>query len=346
MINPYSNVIWQDSQHITSCSHFHCSTRDGVIKAYEKGMRHFAISNYYPSKPLYPLGAYFSNLPSDIISSPNAEHVQIVDENLHLSGLGSLWESGKPIGADGIHIGVGDVWRVAATNILANLQYVNGGGLVINHPKWSGISIKTIKKMLDYDPKVLGIEIYNGDIALGTNAEVGWALDKWDEVLKTGRRAWGFCVQDWDVNAVGRLGCNVLLVDEITEQKCLEAYRKGNFYGRLQLTSNLKFSNISYNNSSNVLTVKAENANWISIVYGVKGKIYRERYDNITECSYNVPSGATYVRVEAGKWGANNHTTGSAFYNESSDVIFSNPIMLTDSITEFDKKRQNTLLWF
>jgi hypothetical protein len=321
------------------------STKDGVIKAYDKGLRHFAISNYYPSKPLYPLGNHFSDLPSDIISSPNAEHVQIVGENLHLSGLGSLWESGEPIGEDGIHIGVGDVWQFAVTNILANLQHSNGGGVVINHPKWSGISVKTIKKMLDYRPEVLGVEIYNGDIALGSRSATGWAIDQWDEVLNTGRRAWGFCVQDWDVNVVGRIGCNVLLVDAFTEEKCLEAYRNGNFYGRLQISSNLKFSNIAYDSNTKKLTVKTENADWIDIIYGIKGKVYRQRYDNTAECSYNVPSGATYIRVEAGKKGENTHTLVDTFYNDCSDVIFSNPIMLVDSIID-GKKKQNTIMWF
>lgn len=351
MKNPYENVVWSSNHHVPSCSHLHTATNDSLNKAYARGLRHIPFSNYYPSKPKYPLSDYFSNIPTDVLSSPNAEHVRMTNaycDALHISGLGSLWESGEPL-VDGKYVGVENTWEYAFTNIINNLQYPSGGGVIINHPnfiKGATIPVGVMKEMLDYDPAVLGMEIYNSDIALGTGAENGWALDKWDEVLKTGRRAWGFCVQDWDINEIDRMGCNVLLVDEYTEKKCLEAYRNGSFYGRLQITSNLKFSNISYNDSTRVLQAKAENANWISVVYGINGKVYRERY-NANEISYTVPSNATYIRVEAGKLGAAAHSTGETIFDDSSDVIFSNPIMLTDTIVEYEKKkRQNTLMWF
>lgn len=314
MINPYKDVDWSSSQHIQSFSHRHLYNDATFHEAYERGFRHFPCSNYYPSTPWYPLSSRFNNVPSDVLGAPNAEHHNMILDGvlrsgLHMNGLGSTWTSGKYQGET--PVGVNNTWEYAVDNIIKNLQYPTGGGITINHPVWSGLSTIDAMRILDYDERVLGIEIYNDSCEYDN--KTGWALDYWDTILKTGRRAWGFCVEDWRFT-----GRNILLVDEFTEQKCLEAYRNGNFYGKINDTD-LRFNGITL--SSNTLSVKTNNATSIKIVVDGNATEY-----NGNEVSHTLPNAPTYVRVEA-------HT--------DSDSIFSNPIL-------FDKKRKNknVLLWY
>lgn len=317
MINPYKDVNWGTNQHIASFSHRHLYNDATFQAAYERGFRHFPCSNYYPSAPWYPLSSRFNNVPSDVLGAPNAEHHNMIldgvlKSGIHMNGLGSRWSSGTYQGQK--PIGVSNTWEYAVDNILANLQFPTGGGVTINHPVWSGLSTQDAMRFLDYDERVLGIEIYN-DTCEEDN-KTGWALDYWDTILKTGRRAWGFCVEDWSYK-----GRNILLVDEFTEQKCLEAYRNGNFYGKINNTD-LRFEGISLASDNTTLTVKTNNATSIKFVVNGVATEYRA-----SEAKHVLPNAATYVRVEA-------HT--------DSDSIFSNPIMFDRR----NKKRQNVLLWY
>jgi hypothetical protein len=320
MINPYKDVKWGTDQHIASFSHRHLYNDATFQAAYERGFRHFPSSNYYPSAPWYPLSSRYNNVPSDVLGAPNAEHHNMIlngklNSDLHMNGLGSTWKSGNYKNYD--PVGVSDTWEYAVDNILANLQFPTGGGVTINHPVWSNLSVYDVMRILDYDERVLGIEIFNESCEIDKDrGPKGWALDYWDTILKTGRRAWGFCVEDWAYR-----GRNILLVDEFTERKCLEAYRNGNFYGKINNTD-LRFESISLASDNTTLTVKTNNATSIKFVVNGVATEYRA-----SEAKHVLPNAATYVRVEA-------HT--------DSDSIFSNPIMF-DRRT---KKRQNVLLWY
>ncbi len=417
MINPYKDVNWDGCQRVVSSSHYHCQSRQQVIKAYEQqGMRHFAFSNYHKARPYYlntdfpevtdqtvndKFAEIVNQLGTSVFESPNAEHSHMTDEgcgSLHLNGLGSTWESGYHASGedengetiykddDGNIVenakpGVNNTWQYAVDNILANLKYPSGGGVTINHPNYpysdyygysKTIAVDIIKNILDYNPLVLGLEIFNGSVAKGLHPTTGWALEKWDEVLKTGRRAWGFCTPDWDNKLIElRHGRSILLIDgEPTEQKCLEAYRNGNFYGQIgkrganstathqTIDCDLRFKSINFDKTTRELSVDTDGtASWINIIYGVRGVVYRKKIEG-TCCSFTVPANATYVRVEACEEGVNRHTgtTGTSdkdtentvytyvddpvYYGDCSDVIFSNPIMFGK------KKRQNVLMWF
>jgi len=100
--------------------------------------------------------------------------------------------------------------------------------------------------MLDFDERVLGIEIYNdysakrnwsetANYKAPSESEPGFSLNLWDRILSTGRRCWGFCVPDHSVGKDGNWdGRSILLVSECTEYDCLKAYRQGQFYGCLK----------------------------------------------------------------------------------------------------------------
>lgn len=117
------------------------------------------------------------------------------------------------------------------------LLYPDGGGITINHPTQTGI--EQYIEMLDFDDRVLGIEVWNDRRWFGIqdSAPHDRYYRHWDALLSTGRRVFGFFVKDHMRFARGR---NVLLVPEIDhleaeerEQVLLRAYREGSFFGVL-----------------------------------------------------------------------------------------------------------------
>lgn len=122
------------------------------------------------------------------------------------------------------------------------LLHADGGGITLNHPTGKR---DDYLPMLDFDPRVLGIEVWN-QLTSGFGSEKGFYdnaggpapdhfLGLWDEILATGRRCWGFFVKDH--NTYGR-GRNVLLVpppedldSASREAAALRAYRQGTFFG-------------------------------------------------------------------------------------------------------------------
>ncbi|GEM_PF-372973 len=193
----------------------------------------------------------FQDIPQDLVFSPNAEHHAFANTGagVHINAPGSLYSSGTfdahnrfrtSWGGGGYSYGVGLPWQTAFALMLKQLLFADGGGITINHPHWSGKDLPQalIEEMLDFDPRVLGIEVLNsGD----------WDLEMWDRLLQTGRRCLGFFVPDWQVQADAPRpgGFNILLVHELTERHCLQAYRRGAFFGSQFGGDELSFQGIT-----------------------------------------------------------------------------------------------------
>lgn len=345
MINPYENVNWEDDIQIVSVSHAHAKTQEHFNCLYAGGVRHMAISNYYRSEPFYPVvngkisgieSAETVTVPDDCIPCPNAEHHNMNVSALHMCTIGSFFSSGTPEIIDSTD-GSADrsgrpksmeraSWKELIKLSVPMLQFSDGGGLTINHPTWSELSLENIFSMLDYTPYVLGIEAYNTDYEND--------LKYWDDVLITGRRAWGFFVPDHKhkTKPTGNwLGRNVLIVPERTEHECLKAYREGKFYGRLRNTE-LSFTDIHVANDTIICSTNS--ATTITIIKD------GQRYDySGASCEYNIDNSATYVRIEA---------------TDGNDVIFSQPFIFKQYIPkkkdtwQMEKKGLfglNNLLW-
>ncbi len=122
------------------------------------------------------------------------------------------------------------------------LLYADGGGITLNHPTGK---MENYVEMLDFDPRVLGIEVWNHlSSGFGASGYVDsmdgtppphYFYDLWDQILATGRRCWGFFVKDHTIYGRGR---NVLLVPSVEsasreekEATALRAYRNGSFFG-------------------------------------------------------------------------------------------------------------------
>lgn len=258
----------------------------------------------------------FSNIPRDIIFSPNSEQHSFTNSGLHACALGSMFCSGTFDAHDdfltktnGYCAGTGETWQSIFKKVLEKLMFTDGGGITINHPVWSGLSFEQLAEMLDFDTRVLGIEIYNDLCATGYgDPNKGWGLKFWDQILSSGRKCLGFFVPD---HTVGK-GKNILLVPEFNELECLKAYRRGAFYG-IVIDTGLQFTNISlYENS---LLVETNKTATIRIATN-KGEAFKKGGN--TRFEYRVPLSADgqpeiiYLRVEA--------------WDEQSGQVFSQPI--------------------
>ena len=120
------------------------------------------------------------------------------------------------------------------------LLHADGGGITLNHPTRA---LEEYAVMLDFDPRVLGIEVWN-QLTSGFGSNKGFYdggdgprlhfYRLWDDLLRTGRRCWGFFVKDH--NTFGR-GRNVLVLPKAgdsapdREAAALRAYRSGAFFG-------------------------------------------------------------------------------------------------------------------
>lgn len=221
-----------------------------------------------PQKAQYPFveGApLFKPLPENVLEAPNAEHHAFLMSDgaaerrmlssgggkyiakLHINAPGSAFASGtfdqlnrfKTFSRGGCVHGSGEPWRTAVDRMIAGLAYPDGGGVTINHPGWTSLDRGFMLEMLDYDPRILGIEVIEGGAA---NSE-----RYWDFALSTGRQCFGFFVPDHSIRLPGgSFGVCVLVVRERSVHACLKAYRDGNFYGAKRGLDELKFTRIAF----------------------------------------------------------------------------------------------------
>ena len=383
MINPYEGVNWQRAIRVPSATHMHIVNQENLDNGYRYGVRHFPISNYYPSAPYdantrlsdfrlrqwwgtvrdgrrldppinwndiitweheleepyrrdFPFAEtepVYTDIPEDVILSHNAEHHGFTNSRAHICSPGSSFASGTfdanwhyHLDRHGFPWGFGGTWQEGFKGMLQGLDYPDGGGITINHPTWfTRFSADQVFEMLDFDERVLGIEIYNDysgrknwfenpDYKAPDEPETGLSLNLWDRILSTGRRCWGFCVPDHKVEKGGNWnGRSVLLVSEFTEHNCLKAYRQGQFYGCLK-DSGLTIRDFTVTDSS--ISVSTNSTARIKFITGAgvtstvtgDSATYELGRDNST------PE-VTYVRVEV--------------EDDSGERLFLQPVMWT-----------------
>lgn len=304
MINPYSGINWQSSDIVKSVSHIHVTTQEKFEQVLEIGLEHIPISHYQPSSPQYPLSDFYT-VPEGILGSPNSEKVRTGGGG-HLNALGSFaigngWEEGA----------ISEPWNKIFDRIFSQLQYEDGGGVTLNHTSDLNFDLRTA--MLDYDQRVLGIEIYNNmaDIDYGVeNYCQNYFVPFWDSILATGRRCWGFGAIDWpDPNYLPWYGANMLIVPERTEHECLKAYRNGSFFVIIKDTG-LRFTNITAD-SSHISCTLNENG---TIEFVTQSGIVKT--ETGISSSYTFEQDDVYCRIQV-KQG-----------NDMTTYMYSNPVIL------------------
>ncbi len=205
----------------------------------------------WPPYPFKKRGKTYSesSFPADMLEAPNAEHHGFRLANgkwagrLHICAPGSAYISGTfdarnrlKTSSHGYCFGSGEFWGTAIDRMIEKLILPDGGGVTINHPTWSRFRGEFLLELLDWDPRVLGIEVLESAV----NSE-----HYWDWVLSTGRQCYGFFVPDHGLHKTD-FGVCVLVVPERTQEACLRAYRNGNFYGAAHGLGELKFTLISF----------------------------------------------------------------------------------------------------
>ncbi len=269
--------------------------------------------------------------PKGLIQAPNAEHYSFKSVPLHMSSPGSMFSSGHfdssnkyRLSEHGYSRGVGMPWPMVFDQVIEKLIYKDGGGVIINHPGRSHLSIEQITGFLDFDPRVLGIEIYNSGWS--------WTEDLWNDVLRTGRQAYGFFVPDHGAQFHDDwVGVNVLLVPELTARECLKAYRQGHFYGAIK-GKGLKFTEIKATDEKiTVVTDKAQKIEFIT-EKGIVKTIHANEATFVLPVAKDGGVDVTFVRIRAFEF-ADNNKLYTKFerkkhkYLGKGEVIFSQPMM-------------------
>ena len=265
-------------------------------------------------------GPMFPSFPKDMLEAPNAEHSSLKGkhtQNVHLCSPGSTFASGMFDAHDqygfckhGYKPACGEPWNVAIDRMIAGMIYPDGGGITINHPSWSRLNKDFMLEMLDYDPRVLGIEVYN--FSAGRNNPKrpwarSWSEEWWDHALSAGRQCFGFAVSDWGYTK----GVNILLVPERTAHACLKAYREGNFYGAVVGKGALNFTKISFD--GNKLYASTDKPARFEVI-SKQGVVHKAEGQ---ECAFIHPDGDhVYLRLKA-------YSVDSA-----GETLFSQPFML------------------
>ena len=304
MINPYENVDWGSAEQIVTTTHDHVydthvatPTKQHFENLYNGGVRCFAVSNYYPSAPMYPLSDWTEELgrdvPGDIIEIPNAEHHNLAFDgnggnSIHMNSIGSMFRSGQERGLSPSGYAGGRVEDLIR-DILGQMLYEDGGGITVNHPTWTHnqnlFSMDILTRILDMDERVLGIEIFSTTL---------WDTELWDQILMSGRRCWGFAVPDhYHKSHAEWYGRNVLVVPEKTQHECLKAIRNGNMYCKYANTG-LKFTGISMNGKTMTVRTNAP----CTIRFIADGAVMAETAGTAS-ASYDAVRAGTYVRAEA-----------------------------------------------
>ena len=267
----------------------------------------------------------FSRVPDNILEAPNAEHHCFRDDKgsvisgLHMCAPGSAFCSGTfdkrnrfLSHGKGYCFGSGEHMHTAVSRMVDGMIFPDGGGVTINHPAWSHLKDEIIWDLLDYDPRVLGIEVYN---MCKPSKNYPWSRsnceDYWDRALSTGRQCFGFFVPDWGLQE----GVNVLLVPEKSVHACLQAYRRGNWYGAIKGRKILRFTSILFDGANLQVTLDKPAHLQVITKRGVTA------WANANKISFSVAASDRekygYLRVRA------------YARDDSGEIIFSQPMMLT-----------------
>lgn len=188
--------------------HAHTTESDGRLSAeqmcdvYRKaGYDFVAITDH---NTLTDTGPFSS---SDFITIPGVEIGKRPDHVVH-------------IGAESLNSG---------SDLAGILRSLRGepGLAIVAHPHWSNMSWDRIASVSDY----IGIEIYN--YSVDVNRGRGHSVELWDMLLESGRRVWGFAVDDSHYredrpNCCG--GWIVVAADALTEESILGAIERGAFF--------------------------------------------------------------------------------------------------------------------
>ncbi|MBP8130151.1 MAG: CehA/McbA family metallohydrolase [Candidatus Hydrogenedentes bacterium] len=166
---------------------------------------------------------------------------------------------------------------------------VDGGFCVVCHPNWLENYNHCDHSLLTEWRDYLGIEIYNGVCRRAEGSPI--ATDRWDRLLSTGRRVWGFANDDSHKPVERGVAWNVAQVESRIPAAIVRALRDGRFYA----STGVAITAIRVENAT--ITVETANAQRCRVFADLSRLQATQEGPAI---SYTVPDDFphTYVRVE------------------------------------------------
>ncbi len=173
-----------------------------------------------------------------------------------------------------------------------DLTVENGGFAVLVHPNRFFSNYWNLEDMLAMD-RYLGVEVYNGD----GNPEYDIAFDKWDAILSTGYRVWGFGNDDSHVYGQEKRAWNVVMAEENTTEAIIRAIKAGNFY----VSTGYGFEGIRVEGNTIVADLRSNELldkmyKYVTF-FGKDGKVLKESTGRILQAQYECQGDEGYVRV-------------------------------------------------
>lgn len=163
-----------------------------------------------------------------------------------------------------------------------------GGFAILNHPNWREEFNHWPQELMQSLKGYIGIEIYNGVIEREPGTAV--ALDRWDRLLGSGRRVWGYAHDDFHAAIDLARGWNVVQAAERNVEAICEALRQGRFYA----STGVAITQIEV--ADNSISIIAPNAQRIRFL-GQWGK--EMLHVNDSHARYEVTGAeGSYVRAE------------------------------------------------
>ncbi|MCZ7646374.1 MAG: CehA/McbA family metallohydrolase [Planctomycetota bacterium] len=221
-----------------------------------------------------------------------SDHDKLTDPSV-LKGRGMVLIPGNEVSAQGPHL----LHINAETQIPPNpdrqqvLEAIaDAAGLaVLNHPNWQKHFNHCPQERLEALQGYVGIEIYNGVIRRLEGSPL--ATDRWDRLLSSGRKIWGFANDDSHRPEDVELAWNVVQCSNRTVAAVVDALKYGRFYASTGVT----LERIAVHGRT--IHIAAPNASRI-VVSVDHGK--RIAHADSTDLTFHVPDDApyTYVRLE------------------------------------------------
>ena len=160
---------------------------------------------------------------------------------------------------------------------------------IVCHPNWEEDFSHCPQEKVAAWQGYAGLEIYNGVIRRLPGAPL--ATDRWDMLLGSGRRVWGFANDDCHRAEDVGLAWNVVQCATRTPAAILAALAAGSFYA----STGVKIETIAVKGGT--LSVVAPDARRIAVVSDYGKRVAQA---DAAEITYRVPDGAVfkYIRVE------------------------------------------------
>jgi hypothetical protein len=164
----------------------------------------------------------------------------------------------------------------------------NNGISIICHPNWNWVECRysDLIKLRKY----YGIEIYNTLMKHETGSP--YAVDKWDYLLSSGRKTWGFAVDDLHDSEADLIGKGWIMVESqrLVREDILTCIREGKFYA--STGARLK----KYSILNGIIDIESENGEEVVFI-GENGKILKT--DNSGSSVLDIRDfSSKYIRIE------------------------------------------------